>query len=99
MAHKNKMYKYLADTTSQNISCLLRRLKSQQEKDGISAGPKYDFMPQPTIHRLLKQCQRTKINKAMVSPLKYLWISNGRKSENTMAHQNRMYKYIADTTR
>ena len=40
MAHKNRMYKYLADTTSQNKSCLLRRRKSGQEKDAISAGSK-----------------------------------------------------------
>ena len=38
MAHKNRMYQYLADTTSQNKSGLLRRLKLRQEKDLISAG-------------------------------------------------------------
>ena len=72
MVHKNRMYKYLADTTSQNKSCLLRRLKPWQEKDAISGGPKLDFMPQPTIHRLLNQCERTKANKAMISALKCL---------------------------
>ena len=61
------MHKYLADTTSQNKSYLLRRLKSRQEKDAILAGPKSDDMPKFTIHRLLKQCQRTKINKTMLS--------------------------------
>ena len=40
MAHKNRMDKYLADTTGQNKSYLLRRLKSKQEKDAILAGPK-----------------------------------------------------------
>ena len=55
-------------------------------------------MSQPTIHRLLKQCQRTKINKAMLSPLKCLSISHGRKSETIMAHKNRIDKYLADTT-
>ena len=40
MANKNRMYKYLADITSQNKSCFLRPLKSRQEKDAISAGPK-----------------------------------------------------------
>ena len=40
MDHKNRIYKYLADTTSQNMSCLLRRLKSRKEKDAISAGRK-----------------------------------------------------------
>ena len=66
------MYKYLADTTSQNKSWLLRRLKYRQEKDPISTGPKKDFMPQPTNHRLLKQWQRPKINKAMLSALQCL---------------------------
>ena len=45
MAYKNRMYKYLADTTSQNKSCFLRPLKSSQEKDAISTGPISDFMP------------------------------------------------------
>ena len=40
MAHENKMLKYPVDTTSQNESCLLPRLKSRLEKDEISAGPK-----------------------------------------------------------
>ena len=40
MAHKNKMKKYPVDTTSQNESGLLRRLKSRLEKYEISAGPK-----------------------------------------------------------
>ena len=40
MAHKNKMQKYSVDTTSQNKSCLLRRLKSRLVKDEISVGPK-----------------------------------------------------------
>ena len=40
MAHKNKMRKYSVDTASQNESCLMRQLKSQLEKDEISAGPK-----------------------------------------------------------
>ena len=33
----------------------------------LSAGNKSDFMHQPTIDRILKQCQRTKINKGMLS--------------------------------
>ena len=40
MAHKNKMSKYLVDTTSQNESCSLRRFISRLEKDEISADPK-----------------------------------------------------------
>ena len=40
MAQKNKMQKYQVDTTNQNESCLLRWLKSQLEKDEITAGPK-----------------------------------------------------------
>ena len=40
MDHKNRMYKYLADTISKNKSCLFRRHNSRQEKDAISAGPK-----------------------------------------------------------
>ena len=98
MDHKNRMYKHLADTASQNKSCFLLRFKSSQEKDAISAGRKQDFMPQPTMHRLWKQWEKTKINKAMLSALKCLWISKGSKSETTMAHRNRMYKYLADTT-
>ena len=98
MAHKNRMDKYLANTTSQNKSCLMRQLKSRQEKDAISVSPKQDFMPQPIIHRPLKQCQRTKTNKAMLSAFNGLWISMGKKSETTMAHKSRMNKYIADTT-
>ena len=51
MAHKNKMWKYPLDATSQNKSCLLRQLKSRLEKDAISAGLKSNFLPQPTtIH-------------------------------------------------
>ena len=37
---ENKMQKYPVDTTRQNESCLLSRLRSRQEKDVISAGPK-----------------------------------------------------------
>ena len=37
---KNKMQKYPVDTTSQNKSCLLRRLKLRLEKDEILLGPK-----------------------------------------------------------
>ena len=55
-------------------------------------------MPKLRIQRLLKECQRTKINKAILSALKCLRTSEGRKSENTMVHKNRMYKYLADTT-
>ena len=40
MAYKNKIYKYPVDATGQNESCLMRRLKSQLEKDAILAGPK-----------------------------------------------------------
>ena len=40
MAHKNKTYKYLVDTTRQNVSCLLLRLNSWLEKDAILASPK-----------------------------------------------------------
>ena len=32
--------KYLVNTTYQNMSCLLLRLKSRLEKDAVSAGPK-----------------------------------------------------------
>ena len=38
VAHKNKMQKYPVDATNQNELCLLRQLKSQLEKDTISAG-------------------------------------------------------------
>ena len=40
MPHKNRMYEYLANTARKNKSCLLRRLKSRQEKYAISAGLK-----------------------------------------------------------
>ena len=40
MAHKNQMQKYPLNKTSENESCLLRRLKSRLVKDKISAGPK-----------------------------------------------------------
>ena len=39
-AHKNKTQKYPVDTTCQNVSHLLLRLKFRLEKDAISAGPK-----------------------------------------------------------
>ena len=39
ISHKNKTQKYPVDTTCQNVSCLLLRLKSHLEKDTISAGP------------------------------------------------------------
>ena len=65
MVQKNKTQKYPVDTTCQNESCLLRRLKSRPEKDTISAGPKKTFChtPQPLTHRRLKQRQRTKLTK------------------------------------
>ena len=40
MTHKNKMWKYPVDTTSQNEPGLLHRLKPWLEKDANSAGPK-----------------------------------------------------------
>ena len=40
MAHKNETYKYPVDTTCQNMSSLLLRLKPRLEKDAISAGAK-----------------------------------------------------------
>ena len=40
MADKNKTYKYSVDTTCQNVSCLLLRLKSWLEEDTILAGRK-----------------------------------------------------------
>ena len=40
MAHENGSWKYPVDTTCQNVSCLLLRLKLRLEKDAISAGPK-----------------------------------------------------------
>ena len=49
MAHKNKTQKYPVDTTSQNMSCLLLRLKPLQKKDVISAGSKQGFLNKPTI--------------------------------------------------
>ena len=69
MAHKNKIKKYPVDTTSQNKSCLLRRLKSRLEKDEISAGPQKTFYPnpQPFTHQQIMQRQRIKINKTMLS--------------------------------
>ena len=42
------MQKYPVDTTSQNESCFLRRLKSRLEKDAISACRKQDLLPQST---------------------------------------------------
>ena len=49
MTHKNKIQKYPVDTTCQNLSCLWLRLKSDPEKDAISAGPEYD---PTTLHPL-----------------------------------------------
>ena len=40
MADKNKTHKYSVDTTCQNVSCLLLRLKSWLEKDTILGGRK-----------------------------------------------------------
>ena len=40
MAHKSKTYKYPVDTTCHNVSWLLLRLKSRQQKDAISGGSK-----------------------------------------------------------
>ena len=40
MVHKNKKLKYPVNTRCQNVSCLLLWLKSQLEKDAISASPK-----------------------------------------------------------
>ena len=51
------------------MSCLLLCLKSQLEKDVISAGPKKELCPisLPLIHQWFKHRQRTKTNKAMLS--------------------------------
>ena len=48
---------------------LIALSKIRLEKDAISAGPKSIFCstPPPLIHRRFKNCQRTKINKAMFS--------------------------------
>ena len=35
------------DATCQNMSCLLLQLKSRQEKDVISGGPKKEILPYP----------------------------------------------------
>ena len=47
MAHK-KGKKYPVNTTCQNVSCLLLRLKSRLGKDEISADPGKDFLPHLT---------------------------------------------------
>ena len=58
MAHKYK--------TCQNVSCLLLRLKVHLEKDTIWLT--LNKTPPPFNHRQLKHCQRTNINKTMLSP-------------------------------
>ena len=40
MSHNNKTKKYPVDATCQNVSCLLFWLKSNLEKDTVSAGLK-----------------------------------------------------------
>ena len=49
MTHENKIQKYPVNTTCQNLTSLLLRLKSLPEKDAISAGPEYD---PTTLHPL-----------------------------------------------
>ena len=47
MVYKNKTKKYPVHALYQNLSCLLPRLKSRQEKDAISAGSKKYFLSNP----------------------------------------------------
>ena len=52
------------DATCQNMSCLLLQLKSRQEKDVISGGPKKEFLPQPnTSHTTIKAPPNNKTQK------------------------------------
>ena len=69
MAHKNKVEIFSRHNKPEWI-ILLRRLKSSLEKDALSAGLNMTFYPKPPplTHRRLKQYQRTKINKTMLSP-------------------------------
>ena len=69
MAHKNNVEIFSRHNKPEWI-ILLRRLKSSLEKDALSAGLNMTFYPKPPplTHRRLKQYQRTKINKTMLSP-------------------------------